>query len=339
MAVGFYSLGGFSTVIENLADQLGKMGIEATIGALAFKRIPPKASYNISTLPVHNASKLKRFLSSFDIVHNHHPITNYLALLSQCPFVYHYHGAPDLGRGNLFRFSMLSSIKITNHRFDAVITVSEYGAAELKRYFNINKVYVVYNGVDTKRFKPGLAERFRKGSPQFLFVGNLHEHKKVEELIIAFRELVKEYPKAHLQIVGSGHMHERVKHLVLEFGLGDNVELVGYVSDSELPSYYASCDVYATASRWELFGLPLQEAMACGKPVVASSIPSHVELLAKSKAGTTYAKGDINDLCEKMAKTSEETDKYKINAIRFSKEHDWTVVAERILKIYDQMLD
>jgi 1,2-diacylglycerol 3-alpha-glucosyltransferase len=197
---------------------------------------------------------------------------------------------------------------------------------------------VIYNGVDTERFRLGLDERFRKGTPQFLFVGNLYSHKKVEELILGFKELVKAYPKAHLQVVGDGHMYERLKRFVAKLKLEDHVELVGRVRDCELPYYYASCDVYVTASRWELFGLPLLEAMACGKPVVASSIPPHVELLTKSKAGTTYTEGDIDDLCKKMRKIYEESDRYRSNALHFAKEHDWSLVADRVLKIYTKLV-
>lgn len=338
MTAGFYALGGASTVIENLADQLGKRGVDVTIGALAFERIPSNGAYNVSTLPVYNALKLKRFLDNFDVVHSHHSITNYLALISRKPFVYHYHGAPDFGRGNLFRFSMLLSVKLMKHAFERVIAVSESGAMELKRYFNLNNVNVIYNGVNTNHFKNGYEERFRTGTPQFLFVGNLYEHKMVEELILAFKELVKVIPKAHLQIVGGGYTYARLESLVVKLNLQDHVTLVGRVSDSDLPYYYVSCDVYVTASRYEVCPVPLLEAMACGKPVVASSIPPHVELLTKSKGGTTYAEGDMEGLCKKMIETYEERDRYRTSALQFAKEHDWFVVADRVLRIYDQMV-
>lgn len=223
------------------------------------------------------------------------------------------------------------------HAFDAVIAVSESGAMELKRYFSFNNVNVIYNGVNTDLFKHGLDERFRKGTPQFLFVGNLYEHKSVEELILALKELVKAYPKAHLQIVGGGYTYARLESLVVKLNLQDHVTLVGRVLDSDLPYHYASCDVYATASRYEVCPVPLFEAMACGKPVVASSIPPHVELLTKSKAGTTYTEGDMEGLCKKMMEIYEESDRYRSNALHFAKEHDWSVVANRVLRIYNQI--
>jgi len=338
MAAGVYSLGGASTVIENLADKLSKKGVDVTIGALKFKRTPSKAGCSVSTLPLHNVSKLKRFLNSFDVVHNHHPITNYLALLNNKPFIYHFHGAPDFGMGNLYRFSMLSSIKMTGHRFDAVIAVSESAAVEFRRYIDLSNVHVLYNGVDTNRFRSMCEERYRRWKPQFLFVGNLYRHKKVEELIFAMKRLVNKYPKSYLQIVGNGCMYNHLKHLVIKLGLQSNVELIGYVPIDELPYYYASCDVYVTASRWELFGLPLLEAMACGKPIVASSIPPHTELLTKSNAGATYIIGNLNDLLEKMIHVYEKADIYKDNVVAFAKAHDWSVVTERLLNIYTKLL-
>jgi len=334
MTAGRYILGGASTVIENLADQLGKKGVDVTIAAFSYGRIPPNGAYEVRTLPVHNISKIKIFFNGFDIVHNHHPLTNYLALISRKPFVFHYHGAPDYGKGNLFRFNMLLSIKIMKHAFDAVISVSESGARELKRYFGLNDIEIIYNGVNTDRFKPSLDERFRKGMPQFLFVGNLYEHKKVEELIFALKKVVKRYTKSHLQIVGSGYTYPRLKDLVNKLDLKDHVTLVGHISESDLPYYYTSSDVYVTASRWELYGLPLLEAMACGKPIVASSIAPHVELLTISKAGVTYNIGDLEDLSKKLMKTFEERGIYKKNALLFANEHDWSVVAEQVIRIY-----
>ncbi len=337
MCAGFYDTGGFSTVMEKLAEKLAEKGHEVTIGALLFRRLPPEGAYETVRIPVNNVFRLRRFLEAFDIVHSHHPLTNYLSLLSNRPFIYHYHGAPDFGKGILHRIDMFSSIKLVGDRFNAVIAVSEAAAAELKQHFRSSRIYVIRNGVDTELFKPQIEPKFRKGEPQFLFVGNLYEHKNVEELIFALKELVKKYPKACLQIVGDGSLYERLKNLVVELRLEKNVDLVGRIEGYELPYYYASCDVYVTASRWELFGLPLLEAMACGKPVVASSITSHAELLAKSKGGTTYDAGNIDDLSQKMIKTLMERAKYSNNGITFASKSDWSIVAENMSKVYTRI--
>jgi glycosyltransferase involved in cell wall biosynthesis len=337
MSSGIYPLAGSSIVIENLAKNLCKTGIEVTIGALRFKRFPPKVAYDVAKIPVGNVLKLARFLKKFDVIHNHHPLTNYLALISNNPFIYHYHGTSYSGKA-LQKINMFSSIKMAGNRFDAIIAVSEAAATELTQHFRSDKIFVIYNGVDTKLFKPAIEPKFRKGKPQILFVGNLYKHKHVEELIFATRALLKAYPKACLQIVGTGFMYERLKNLVAELGLEKHVELIGRVSDFELPYYYGSCDVYVTASHWELFGLPLLEAMACGKPVVASSIPSHMELLNKSKAGELYPMGDVEALCRKIIGTYEESENYRDAALIFAKKNDWSNIAVQVSRIYAQML-
>jgi glycosyltransferase involved in cell wall biosynthesis len=339
MAAGFYDIGGASTVMEQLANRLAEKGHKVTIGALWFTRFPSEGAFNVVRIPVGNVLKLRRFLEGFDVVHSHHAITNYLALVTRKPFIYHYHGAPNFGRGYLFRLSMISSIKLMKHAFNAIIAVSESGAAELKHYFGLDGIHVIYNGVDTRLFKLGLEEKFRKGEPQFLFVGNLYEHKKVDELILAMKELVKAYPKAYLQIVGYGQRFDFLKRFITKLGLEENVELVGRVSRYELPYYYSSCDVYVTASRYEVCPVPLLEAMASGKPVVASSIPPHVELLTNSKVGLISAEGDLEALCKNMTKAYEESESYRHNAVSFAKEHNWSSIASDVLRVYNQITD
>jgi len=71
--------------------------------------------------------------------------------------------------------------------------------------------------------------------------------------------------------------------------------------------------------------------------IVHASIFPHIDLLTKSKAGTTYTKGDIDDLCNKMIKTYEERDRHRSKALRFAKEHDWPIVADQVMRIYNHV--
>lgn len=337
MSAGQYSIGGFSTVMEMLGKKLVDKGYDVTIAALFFKDYPSESPCDVAKLPVGNLFKLKGFLRQFDFIHNHHPITNYLAFFSDCPFLYHCHGAINSG-ASLRWLNMISSIKLTNNYLDAIIAISEFGKTELAKYFGYDKLHLLYNGVDTTFFKSDIEQKFKKGSPQFLFVGNLYKHKNIEELLFAVKLLTENYPRIHLYVVGEGSCYQHLKQLISDLRLENYVELIGRVPRFILPYYYASCDVYVTPSRWELFGLPLLEAMACGKPVVASSIPSHIELLTKSKAGEFYPQGDVKALSEIMIKTFDEREDYVDNALSFAKEHDWTNVANSLSKLYSQLM-
>ena len=175
----------------------------------------------------------------------------------------------------MLRFSLISSLKLNYNFLDAIIAVSETARSELKTLFNSNRIRTLYNGVDTSFFRPGLEGSFRKGHPQLLFVGNLYQHKNVPELLFALKKLLNVYPKAYLQIVGTGYAYKSLENMVAKWGLEEHVGLTGFVPKYYLPYYYASCDIYLTASGWELFDLPMVEAMTSGKPVVASSINAH----------------------------------------------------------------
>jgi 1,2-diacylglycerol 3-alpha-glucosyltransferase len=75
------------------------------------------------------------------------------------------------------------------------------------------------------------------------------------------------------------------------------VIFTGLVKDEDLPSYYALCDVYATCTLWEGYDMPLAEAQACGKRVVAFDIGPHKEILNK---GVLVGARDIEEFKNKM---------------------------------------
>lgn len=339
MCAGFYDVGGFSTVIEKLANEIINKGHQVTIGALWFKHYPPKGSYNVVRLPINNPLKLYRFIESFDIVHSHHPITNYLALFCHVPFVYHYHGTPTFGADLLPKLSLNLSILLTKHRLSTIMAVSEIGVAELKKCLNINNINLIDNGVDLIIFNPEVKAKFRRGNPQFLFIGKLYTYKNVEMIIYAMKEVIKIFPEAHFQIVGDGVSYKKLKKLINRLSLEQSVSLCGFVSHNELPYYYSSCDVYVTASKCENYPLPLIEAWACGKPVAASSIPAHIKLVTDSKAGAIFNESDLGDISIKMVRTFQNRQDYFSNALIFSKKYDWSIIGGKVLQVYDQILE
>lgn len=338
MTTGTYGRYGISTVITNLVIQLVKLGNNVTVAAFHFSKFPPDGiRWKRLTRPLNLINLHKKF----DVIHNHQPSTNFILALSQIPFIYEHHGhgwSPNTNRLSLGYISRELSLRLVQRFKPKIIAVSQTAANELLCRIKDLDVEIVPLGVDNERFNLLKDERYRRGKPQLLFAGHLHHYKRVDELISAMKEIILLYPDAHLQIVGSGSQLRSLMNQVDHLRLNNHIGFSGWVSEYELPFYFSSCDIYVTASRYETFGLPLIEAMACGKLVVASSIPPHVELLTKSKAGTTYSKGDIEDLCNKIVKTYEEKDKLRSNALHFAKEHDWSVVADRVLRIYDKII-
>jgi 1,2-diacylglycerol 3-alpha-glucosyltransferase len=156
---------------------------------------------------------------------------------------------------------------------------------ELKKETGLNS-RVEYPIIDKCRFKKEISgenvrRRYNLGkSPIILFVGRVSPHKGVHILIESFKLAKKKIGNLKLIIVGkltfSGY-YKRLMKIAEDFS--NDIIFTGVVSDSDLPEYYSACNVYASASLWEGYNLPLAEAQACGKPVIAFNLCSHPEVV------------------------------------------------------------
>ena len=103
-----------------------------------------------------------------------------------------------------------------------------------------------------------------------LSVGRLDPRKRIDVLIEAFVKVLSKYDDLYLLIGGTGEEEERLKKLTEKSGITNRVKFLGFISDSELFDYYASCDVFAFPS-WTSSGITPYEALAVGKKVVWTS--------------------------------------------------------------------
>ena len=101
-------------------------------------------------------------------------------------------------------------------------------------------------------------------------VGRLEFRKRVDVLIKAFARILPKYDDLYLLIGGTGEEEEQLKKLTKDLGITDRVKFLGFLHDSELFDYYASCDVFAFPS-WTSSGITPYEALAVGKKVVWTS--------------------------------------------------------------------
>ena len=159
------------------------------------------------------------------------------------------------------------------------------GQKELKLYTGLCSD-VVYNKPDLTRFNPyvdgsAVREKYFLGEePIFLSVGVISPVKGAHLLIQAFKLIKKCLPDAKLIIVGKHTYGEYSRQLSQE--ADESVIFAGYVPDEELPKYYSICDVYTTCSLWEAHNVPVLEAQACGKPIVAFNFNFFQEELGKN---------------------------------------------------------
>ncbi len=219
-------------------------------------------------------------------------------LVGHCPTVVTVHDLsfalfPEFFRGPNASYLRLFT-RISCRRAARIIAVSEHTRADVIRLYQVTaeRVEAVPHGVDA-RFFPRPADeiaRFRhtRALPEhfILFVGTLEPRKNLVRLIEAFSNLKSRVASRKLQVAGlklvlvggKGWYYDQVFATIERLDLKDQVIWAGYVFPDDLPWWYNSAEVFALPSRYEGFGLPLLEAMACGTPVVTSTASSLPEV-------------------------------------------------------------
>ncbi len=222
-----------------------------------------------------------------DVVHLHEPlmpVLPYMVLLnSQAVNVATFHA---FRASNPWYTAFKPYMTFVLSRLDGRIAVSEPAREFVSQYFE-GPYDVIPNGIDVDRFGAGV-EPFRwanDGVPRLLFVGRFDESRKGFKYLLRALPMVRQqFPTARLLVVGTGK-RERFEGVMERYGVR-GVEFVGFVAAADLPRYYASCDVFCAPSvARESFGIVLLEAMAAGKPVVASDIPGYASVMTNMREG------------------------------------------------------
>lgn len=133
-----------------------------------------------------------------------------------------------------------------------------------------NKFQVVPNVVNTKKFYPSSSER-EGGKKQLLFVGNLVPKKGIPFLLEALCQIKEQRQDFTLYIVGDGPNRGEYEELVPKLGLTGIVKFHGMKQKDEVAEFMQNCDFFVMPSLYEGFGVVYAEAMACGKPVIATN--------------------------------------------------------------------
>jgi glycosyltransferase involved in cell wall biosynthesis len=206
-------------------------------------------------------------------------------LVLPCPSVVTFHDLsfyllPDaFNRQNRIYLRTLS--RLTAKRARRVIAVSEATRQDLVHLLDVDptRIDVVYNGVD-ERFRPEANSerlaRFRRerGLPEqfILYLGTLEPRKNIPTLLRAYAAARQRGLTAPLVLAGGrGWRDQTIEPLIEELGMTGAVRLVGFVPMDEQVLWYNAATLFAFPSRYEGFGFPVLEAMACGTPVVASN--------------------------------------------------------------------
>lgn len=277
----------------------------------------------------------------FDVVHVHEPLMPLVpwcaVLAARAPVVATFHTHREHGHRFYARFGRLLSPLM--RRVALRVVVSSAARRTVERHFPGNYL-IVPNGISATRFQHPTVPPADMSGPDrhLLFVGRLEPRKGVDDLIDAMAIVARATPAVRLVIVGDGPSRAAAERRATETGA--DVRFVGRVPDDRLAAYYRAADlVCSPATGDESFGIVLLEAMAAGRPVVATDIEGYRELVL-SGAGDLVRfsrPGNPSGLADQIVsalRDDELRDRAATDGPAFAKRFDWQTLASGLAAHY-----
>lgn len=197
-------------------------------------------------------------------------------------------------------------------RYDAIICISESVQRSLLQWIPAvaDMTMTIQNGVEFSRFfeaRPYLPSEIIPVVDNkvrlLLMVARMTKQKDHQTVIRATKNLKENY---HLILVGDGPLRQSLQKLTNNLNLSDRVHFLGNRRDVD--RLMKTADVLILSSHWEGFGLVVVEAMASGKPIIASRVPGLAEIV--QGAGVLFPPGDDTALSDSIAKVIEDPSLY-----------------------------
>jgi phosphatidyl-myo-inositol alpha-mannosyltransferase len=289
-------------------------------------------------------AQIRRYFKEerFDVVHVHGSLAPTLPMAaiqaSRTLNVVTFHAGHDQSLGYALFRSYLRPY------FDAaqgLIAVSETARLSCEKYFH-GPYRIIPNGIDLTFFRPdaGRVPGTDDGRPRILFVGRFEPRKGLKHLLSAMPEIVKHVPNVELVVVGTGLLGYSYKSF-LPPEVQQHVRWAGLVKNEERPLYYASCDVYCSpATGQESFGIVLLEAMATGKPVVASDIDGYRSVMTDGREGLMVPPEDPPALARAIVRILQDREaarRFAANGLERAQQFSWPTLAERVEAYYEEL--
>lgn len=283
-----------------------------------------------------------------DIVHTHlvraHIYGRISARLARVPVIVSTVHNMDHWKKNKNPFHKLASLidKITASYADKIVTVSNAVGDYIREWqkIQVEKTVTIYNGIDLEKF--GLQNDRSQISQELhlavngtivTFIGRLDIQKGCEYLLRAAAESLQEEKNIQFLIVGEGRLKEELLSLTSKLGIDKETIFTGFRED--IQNILTHTDIFVMPSLWEGFGLSLVEAMAAGKPVIATNVGPLPELINHEETGfivparnhralsvaiLTLVKN--KELREKMGKKAQDRVREKFDSLRMAQNYD-----------------
>ncbi len=320
------------------------------IGIGTPRSIPVSGSIARVTMSIRLESQINEVFEreKFDICHLHEPLMPTL-----CTTTLRLKGAPMVGTfhasGGKPWYTMFSPVVKWYldrwfRKLDGRIAVSQTALKYVQGYFP-EEYTIIPNGIDTNHFNNHSLpiDTYMDGKINIVFVGRFEKRKGFNYLLEAYDLVRKEVPDCRLIAVGPGvRLRKNYEKQVRKNHIED-VVFTGYAAYSDLPRYYTTADIVCfPATGRESFGIVLLEAMAAGKPIVATSIDGYSGVLADGVDGIAVPPRNVEKLAEAILKLIRDKQlREQMGAMGKPKAlaYDWSLLAKRVLDFYVETLD
>lgn len=227
---------------------------------------------------------------------------------------------------------------------DRIVTVSEaLKANTLALGTPRREIWVVPNGVDTgifhamdqqrARAQLGLAQEARI----LLFASRLVADKGLSHLLVALQEVLRHDERCLLAVLGAGPYRQRLEREIAELGLHNHVIIAGQRPHAEIATWMSASDLLVQPSLDEGSPLPVYEALACGRPVIASRVGGIPEMITADDYGLLVPPADPDSLA--AALLSGLRKKWDANRIsKYGQQYTWGRVADQLMQVYRNTL-
>jgi len=198
-----------------------------------------------------------------------------------------------------------------------------------------SKLSVIINGIDPQRYRSGW-DASPPGRLDIVCVARLAPVKDHATLLRAMRQVLAQAPQARLRLVGDGPERAPLQALARELGIGDRVEFAGFRRD--IPAVMAQCDIFALSSLSEGTSVTLLEAMAAGRPIVATGVGGTPALIRDGENGFLVPPGRPEALAQRLLQLAGDAPLRRrmglVNRTRVEREFGLSAMVARYQQLY-----
>jgi len=276
-----------------------------------------------------------------DLIHAHvsYPAGYIASILSKefdIPYIITEHMSPFPFRSLMKRGKPIKAITTAIDQANATVAVSPSLAHRIQS-FGYQQPAVIPNIVDERRFHiiPATSAK------PFIFftLCGISAQKGIDHLLQAIADWKPAQEECEFWIGGQGSMLDTYKKLAETLGIGHLVHWLGYISRDAAPEYFQKCHAYVMPSRHETFGIVYAEAIACGKPVIATRCGGP-EYIVNDVNGLLVDIGNVASLSKAMQHIHQHAEDYQATQIRedFEKRFSRPAVVKQLHSLYSTIL-